>query len=581
MLLKFNDFSDYKLFENLVSESIVYFSPNFRNKLKSITDDISKDLLSIEMKDVKPDITFIDLDKDDFLTFTTMQNVEKEFKEKHPHLDIFTRPYDGIADILYNLQNDRGVAQVYSKSRNQIKIGRLINKFFPDKYSSREVEQFVNKFKSTEVKAGENFKLVEGDEIDFWYDSNNYAELSGSLGNSCMRNVKGVFEMYTKNPDVCKMLILVENHKLLGRALVWKIVESDGINFTWFMDRQYTIKDSDVLKFRKYAIENNWAFKTKNTHTLLKGVTYKDEELQLDLKVQLDKNIEYDKYPYLDTFRRFDPENKMLYNNTDSKAIGDYILDQTDGDFIVIEDGEWSEYYQERIPSNLAIWSEPLQDWLNMNSSITVSSGQRRNQGVYPEDFDDIVWCDNVSEYYYVDDVVYSEEYQTYIPENESISVINEIESDCTVNADAYYVDKDDDIWIGLSKFSKDLWYVECCEHDEDWKTGWTHLGILKELMVRNYQNKLIPKKFSTVANQNLSGPEGVEFLTELDAFILDKEIDKSKEFKVDKFEYNKLLLNIEDELRKKSSEKIQQGIDSEKISNRMTDSKIWNYFKD
>jgi hypothetical protein len=74
-----------------------------------------------------------------------------------------------------------------SKSRNDVKIGKLINSLFPGKYTPQEVEEFVSRFKR--YASGENdnkFKIVEGDEIKAPYLYSNYAE-DTELGNSCMK----------------------------------------------------------------------------------------------------------------------------------------------------------------------------------------------------------------------------------------------------------------------------------------------------------------------------------------------------------------------------------------------------------
>jgi hypothetical protein len=558
MFVRFQDF----LFGNVVNESIVYFSPVLRSLLKRVDHPISKSLLEIEKKDAKPDITFIDYLNDDYLSFTTMANAEKEFKEKHPHLDILNRPYDSIADALYTLRNDtyQDIAQVYTKSRNQIKLGRLINKFFPNKFTAKEVEEFINKFKSLSVKPEQEFKLVEGEDIEFWYDQKNYKSLTGQLGNSCMRNIKGVFDIFTKNPEVCKMLILIEEDKLVGRALVWRIssaknMSGEDIEVEWFMDRQYTTEDSFVEKFRNYAKEKNWTYKTHNNHLSLKGVTVNEKNLELEMTVKLNDNLKYSAFPYLDTFRRYSKSKSIIYNNSEEDVVGDFILDQTDGTSRIIEDGVWSEYYDTRIDRNLAIYSEPLGDWLYSDSSITVYSGSRRNIGVYPDDFDDIVWCDNEEEYYYTDDAVYSEEYQTYIPEDKSVSVVYEISKSGDVNSDEYYVEMDDDIFISFSNFKEDLWYQESCEIDSDWTI---HIGIMKELLMKDSNGKYIPKVYSTETFKNLSGPEGIKFLSEIDSIILDKKIDKDVKVITDKWQYNKSIMNIVDEIKKKSVEKLQ-----------------------
>src|SRR5690606_31262812 len=100
---------------------------------------------------------------------------------------------------------------VFTKSRNPLKIGKFVNKVIPGRFKDTDIEAFVNKFKANLENTEERFELVEGDDIAYWYKSENYQKIQGQLGSSCMRN-KGseVFEIYTKNPEVCKMLILIE-----------------------------------------------------------------------------------------------------------------------------------------------------------------------------------------------------------------------------------------------------------------------------------------------------------------------------------------------------------------------------------
>jgi hypothetical protein len=46
--------------------------------------------------------------------------------------------------------------------------------------------------------------------------------MEGQLGSSCMARRK-YLSLYENNPDVCQMLILTEDDKLIGRAIVWKV----------------------------------------------------------------------------------------------------------------------------------------------------------------------------------------------------------------------------------------------------------------------------------------------------------------------------------------------------------------------
>jgi len=79
MIFKYKRFLDDKLFENLINESVIYFSPDFRKSLNRInSNQIAKDLLEIEAENIKPDITFIDKDKEGYLSFSTMKNAWKK-----------------------------------------------------------------------------------------------------------------------------------------------------------------------------------------------------------------------------------------------------------------------------------------------------------------------------------------------------------------------------------------------------------------------------------------------------------------------------------------------------------------------
>ena len=73
MILKYNSFSVDFLLENIINESIIYYSPELRKVLNRIKDiEISKDLIGVESTDIKPDITFVHLDKEGYLSFSTM-----------------------------------------------------------------------------------------------------------------------------------------------------------------------------------------------------------------------------------------------------------------------------------------------------------------------------------------------------------------------------------------------------------------------------------------------------------------------------------------------------------------------------
>jgi hypothetical protein len=149
-----------------------------------------------------------------------------------------------------------------SPSRNGADLGRLVNKVFPNKYTDKEREEFVNQFKAALLDTSENapkFELVSGQEIIKWYNVNNYKSASGYLGDSCMRysRCSEYFGIYTHNPEVCQLLILKEENKILGRALVWKLEPNDtGVEY--LVDRVYTVDDATKILFDNWADEKGY-----------------------------------------------------------------------------------------------------------------------------------------------------------------------------------------------------------------------------------------------------------------------------------------------------------------------------------
>ena len=351
----FLEFKSNFIFESLINETMLYLSPDFRDTLKRIKLPISDDLLSLQSKDIKPDITFVDLGDEGMATFKTMKMAKKHISEEWPgswFINAVDDPSGG--DMTGTSDYIAQRSSYWNKSRNPIKIGRLVNTIFPGKYSQKEVEEFTNKFKS--LQTSERIYVVEGDDIYFWYKSENYYESKGSLGNSCMKGgLEPWFKIYTQNPGICKMLIVTDEdeegvEKLKGRALIWEVknVVKSGMDFTefdTFLDRQYAISDSIVTKMRSFAEDRNWAIKTNNNHHFFSGVTFKGVDYKLSMEVNLEK-WNFSNFPYVDTFRRLDPETGILYNDNDDDLGGYYILNSDSGRYEDLSRSTvWSEWH--------------------------------------------------------------------------------------------------------------------------------------------------------------------------------------------------------------------------------------------
>ena len=587
MILRYNSFIENDLlFESLINETYVYFVKDFKDVLNKLSkqSEIAKDLIDLEYKDVKNDMTFISLsDREGYISGSTLRNlkknVEKSFTDWAKDHNLGDERTKQILDITLS-KIDKGETtqtdvdhmfneyDLKSKSRNDVKLGRLVNALLPGKYTSKDIEEFTNKFKATLSNQGERFEEVSGEDIENWYSAGNYKEMSGTLGNSCMAQKTGLFKIYTENPDVCKMLILLEDDKLIGRALVWKlnsikIYGKDPAQDSWFMDRQYTIKDSDVEKFRNYAKEKVWIYKSSNNHHSFTNVTIEGEEKNATLEVQV-KAKNYGRYPYMDTFRRFDPNEGILYNDDDEDESyeGQYILNDTGGSYEEIASGVWSEWHDRRIPHDQAVWSDWADSYLNRDYATYVETGSRRNRDSwYPEDCDDIVYDEWIDEPIHTDDAVYSEAYGYSIYDQNAVEVINRIDSDGeALGADSNWYHRDDDDIIRSGEYRNQIWYDVL---SKEWSNWVDYDWALRELFTLDYKDEPIPIQFQLetykITGDKPEDLEDIEYLSEVDALLLGVKVDNEKERLTDKFTYELTVFEIRDMLKSKLKSEIKR----------------------
>jgi len=241
---------------------------------------------------------------------------------------------------------DDRIPLLWKRNRNPIKIGRLVRSILTTaklEFTEKDVEDFVNAYKST-FEVMENaflkFKLVNGNDIAYWYNINRYADGGQStLGNSCMAEVEEeYFEIYCRNTKVCSLLILFSDEGevvdgqykskfIKGRALVWKTDQGDT-----FMDRIYTNHDSDVEIFKRYAFEKGWWCKDAQNSSRGFYTTDGTNKKKAEYTITLEKS-KFKNYPYVDTFSLIDFEDKKMSNKYSllNEVQGD--LNDTDGWF--------------------------------------------------------------------------------------------------------------------------------------------------------------------------------------------------------------------------------------------------------
>ena len=332
MIKKFNEHNDYTdlLLEKMINESVLYFSEVLRDRLVNLSSssEIAAKLLELEGTDVHSDVTFVDLSKEvGLLTFMPMDKAIAKLKVVHPNgTDTDLQKYPDIKtnDIVYRRDISDGRYGVYGDNRNSIKIGKFVNKVFRGTLTNYDVEEFVNQFKSKQ-EVDPVVELVSGDNIAYWYDIKNYnSGYGGTLRNSCMASVpSGFFDIYTKNPEVCRLATLKNGDKLVARALVWK-VESDNASVKYYMDRIYYTKDHYRNILKDYAKEQGWGI-----YDSFEVIDFNGKLISPTMRVKI-KNIKYESFPYMDTFRRYDYTKGYLYNDSSSLKRGD-LLNSTQG----------------------------------------------------------------------------------------------------------------------------------------------------------------------------------------------------------------------------------------------------------
>lgn len=342
-------YSDFLLESNviLLLEGKLIFSKNFKRVMDKVNDFESKDdytegtisdiILNCEDEDTDDQLAqnFLDIvdGKDDMISF------------------ISDKSFDKIADVTKS-------EYFSTRGRSEMKIGRLIRQLLKSlepefECTDKKIEDFVNLWKSVVSGKGEEFKLVSGKDIVKYYNKKSYLNESGTLGDSCMGHDKcsEYFDIYTKNPDQCKMVILLHpSGKILGRALVWRVdnIECSDKSFDpdWIMDRVYTSRDSDSLKFKSYARENGWAYRYYySNYENLSFFTFhfNGKRTRARIEIKLDVGGDFDEYPYLDTFQFYNTK-KTLSNSGFGPTKKQLLLKCTEGTFFVCEECEDSRF---------------------------------------------------------------------------------------------------------------------------------------------------------------------------------------------------------------------------------------------
>jgi len=291
---------NYTGFLNESTNIQFFISQKLEKILKHINDPISNAILLAETEKKEYDITYLDCtsgdkNKIDRISFLPSAKVE-----------------------VGNIHDPNWTA----KSRQEMAVGRVVNRLFPNTFSNAQVEQFVNAFKAKMSESVSNFRLVDGEDIRKYYLVDNYEEKNrGDINNSCMNNKESqpFLNIYVENPEKCKLLVLMSDKypdKIKGRALVWMGLRKPIGKV--YLDRIYTVNDSDEELYKNYAAERGWLYKNRQ---IMNDVSYVEDGKVINSSVAIVLNpAKYKQYPSLDTLSYYTPSTGRLGSNA-----GNYI----------------------------------------------------------------------------------------------------------------------------------------------------------------------------------------------------------------------------------------------------------------
>lgn len=222
-----------------------------------------------------------------------------------------------------------------AKGRQEISIGKIVNKLYPNTFTQNVIDEFINDFKAELAKSFSKFELVEGEDIRHFYLENNYENSNqGDMNSSCMRykNTQKFLDIYVNNPEKCKLLILKSDKipgKIKGRAIVWMGTRKP--NDRVYMDRIYTLNIPDQKLYIDYAIEHGWLYKAGQ---VMHDASYidKGQKVYSSVAIQL-KPKKYDLYPSMDTLQYYTPSTGRLGSVPGNDVPGHprYHLNSADG----------------------------------------------------------------------------------------------------------------------------------------------------------------------------------------------------------------------------------------------------------
>ena len=366
----------------------LHISPKLTNVLERISNksEIARMLLrhQFEKEELVDDhIDFISISKEDPTKLTYLTNVK----------------------IAKSGVDKNDIDAIWSLNKVPSKPGVAFKKLFKEVHE-KDVEIFTNLFKAAVSQKDFEMKIIQGDEMIKYYGYRSYhPEIPGTLHNSCMKHdhCRNYFDVYTKNPEVCKMLVMLDAQgRLLGRTLLWNAIDADNGSEVLVMDRIYCVDDSKNMHyFKEWADAHGYIYKKEQKWQNCMMFESHGSTRFVKLHVNL-KKVSFVMYPYVDTFKFWDEKNSIICNylkpdngyirtlmgNNGNTLGGDMLgLDTIQKIYVHREHLIYLPYIDGRIHADYSIWSETMQ------TSIA------RDHAVYNEDIKDYIFNEEYSKF--------------------------------------------------------------------------------------------------------------------------------------------------------------------------------------
>lgn len=446
----------------------LFYSEDFRNILKKIYakyDGVAERIAGILI--LQEDggqsnypYSLIDVtEKNDMISFVQANRYLKDFPE-------------GDRPDKVNKYWKNGRTPEYSIGKFAQFVMRNVDKEVP----GAQLEEFVNAYRAqydlAQKAEASTFELVSGEDMVKYYLETSFVDKKDygghdSLHGSCMRKKEcaSYFGLYTNNPEVCSLLVMLDSEgRTMGRALIWTL--EDGKRY---MDRIYCVdSNTNIGKFHDWGKSNGIEYYQNIQPTLPPGSV-------VEVKPET-----YEKYPYLDTFCYYDPENGILSASIDNSD-GILYLRSTFGSGDELDDHfKWSRTQDEWIDVDDACYCEDIDDWMRVLDSFWLEY-----KGIWVSNEAEVRYSEYDEGYYLEEDCEYSDMMSDYIDEDDAIKVIVSADGEwdwCHKEETALYVKVDDEYYskdYTFDPYTKE-WTFELGEIQSRLKKEYVESGVAR-----------------------------------------------------------------------------------------------------